>query len=258
MLDFSAFKLLKHPKKADPRNFRFAVLRKPVALPAAYDVDKRIPGLTNPMFANDRYGCCVIAERAHQTRRFEYVETKKLITITDKEVTAEYFRQSGGADSGLVMLDSLKAWRSRGWTAARQNLKIRAFAELAGQDLARQVRQTIYTDCGLDAGLWLPVSAQAEIATKKPWSKTTGPGSSPGSWGGHCVLIVAYDQTYLTCITWAQRQKMTWRFFAKYCDESYGVIDAATTAKRRRSLDLALLRELLEEHDAPVDHRMAA
>lgn len=43
----------------------------------------------------------------------------------------------------------------------------------------------------------------------------------PGSWGGHAVPILAYDSRTLTCITWGAKKRMTWGFFARYCDESY-------------------------------------
>jgi hypothetical protein len=45
--------------------------------------------------------------------------------------------------------------------------------------------------------------------------------TDPGSWGGHAVPILAYDSDTLTCITWGAKKRMTWEFFARYCDESY-------------------------------------
>jgi hypothetical protein len=43
------------------------------------------------MFGNDKYGDCVIAGRAHQTLRFEAVEQKKLISVTEQDVLREYW-----------------------------------------------------------------------------------------------------------------------------------------------------------------------
>ncbi|MGB6874974.1 MAG: hypothetical protein WBD87_02970, partial [Candidatus Acidiferrales bacterium] len=45
--------------------------------------------------------------------------------------------------------------------------------------------------------------------------------SAPGSWGGHAVPVLAYDSDGLTCITWGAKKRMTWAFFAQYCDEAY-------------------------------------
>ena len=40
----------------------------------------------------------------------------------------------------------------------------------------------------------------------------------------HCVVIPAYDENYLTCITWGELKKMTWAFWNKYCDEAYALL----------------------------------
>ena len=81
------FKLGKAPAKRDPRNLRFsALLRAAVKLPKEYDFDLKHTGIPTPMFGNDRYGDCVMAGRAHQTLRFELIEQRKKLQITDKEV----------------------------------------------------------------------------------------------------------------------------------------------------------------------------
>jgi hypothetical protein len=52
-----------------------------------------------------------------------------------------------------------------------------------------------------------------------------GPGSAkPGSWGGHAVPIVAYDNGGLTCVTWGQRLRLSWDFFLCYFTEAYAVL----------------------------------
>jgi hypothetical protein len=53
-----------------------------------------------------------------------------VITITDQDVTREYFQETGGADAGLVVLDSLREWRTNGWQVGTANYKIEAFSEL--------------------------------------------------------------------------------------------------------------------------------
>src|SRR3546814_8002044 len=42
-------------------------------------------------------------------------------SISEHDVLREYFNESGGVDSGLVVLDSLKEWRSKGWLAAKRS-----------------------------------------------------------------------------------------------------------------------------------------
>jgi len=71
-----------------------------------------------------------LTRAAHQTLRFELVEQGKVIHITDAKVEKEYFKETGGPDSGLVVLDSLKLWRKPGWRAAGKRYTIKAFAQI--------------------------------------------------------------------------------------------------------------------------------
>lgn len=40
---------------------------------------------------------------------------------------------------------------------------------------------------------------------------------------------------------------MTWKFFDKYCDEGYAMIDAVDTAKLKKKIDVEKIREFLKE-----------
>ena len=73
---------------------------------------------------------------------------------------------------------------------------------------------------------------------------------APGSWGGHAVIIGAYDNNTLTCITWGAPKKMTWSFWDAYCDEAYALLspDWATGQKAAPSgFDLAALQADLKQ-----------
>jgi len=231
------FKLGKAPVKRDRRNLKFAaILTAPVPLPAEYDFDLQHPGIPTPMFANDVYGDCVIAGRAHQTLRFEDIEQGALITITDKEILKEYLKETGGEDTGLVVLDSLNLWRRKGWIAAKRRYKIKAYAQIA-QTNHEEVKRAIFMDLGVGFGLSLPRTAQVQIQTGRPWDVASGPGSAPNSWGGHYVYVPGYTKTGPVCVTWGRKQQMTWAFVDKYCDEAYAIIDAVNTPKKKRALN---------------------
>lgn len=220
------FRLGAKPAKRDPRNFKMAeLLAKPKKPPVAYDFDKVHPGIPMPMFGNDRYGDCVIAGRAHQTLRFEDAEQGKVIPITEKDVLNEYFLESGGQDTGLYILDSLNHWRKDGWMAAGKKYFIEAFAEIdpKNHDL---VKQTLSSNIGVYIGMAMPDNWQDALNKGKAWTDTSEP---MNEYNGHCVYLPAYDRSYLTCVTWAQRQKMSWKWWDKYVTEVYGVIDAKNT-----------------------------
>lgn len=227
-------KLGKAPVKKDLRNLLladiFAAVLPPI--PVAYDFDER-PGaskIPERTFSNLKYGDCVIAARAHQTLRLEYAEHNKVIGCSEQAVVKEYFKETGGEDSGLYMLDSLKLWRSVGWYTTVGPLKyftgphkIHAFAQVAGTQA--YIKAAIYLLTGVQLGLDMPWSAYDQTTQGKTWEVTSGPDSMPGSWGGHAVTAIAYNQIGVQCITWGKKQWMTWDFLFKYCDEAYAVVD---------------------------------
>jgi len=227
------FKLGKAAAKKDKRNLKFATLLRAAApkLPASYDFDLSHPGIPTPMFGNDEYGDCVIAGRAHQTLRFEDIEQGSVLMITDKEVLREYFKQTGGPDSGLVVLDSLNLWRQKGWKVGKHTYKIRAFAEVDFTNHA-QVRTAIFADVGVGLGVELPNSAKAQLQAGQPWDVTTGKDSKKGSWGGHYIYVPGYTPQGPVCVTWGRKQQMTWAWIDKYCDEAYSIFDAKNRFKK--------------------------
>ena len=226
------FKLGKASAKRDKRNLKLATLLKAAPkLPRSYDFDNSHPGIPTPMFGNDTKGDCVIAGRAHQTLRFEDIEQGSVLMISDSDVLKEYYKETGGPDSGLIVLDSLKLWRKKGWKVGRKNYKIQAFAE-ADYTNHTQVRQTIFSDVGIGLGVQLPNSAKKQIQTGQPWDVTTGPDSKPGSWGGHYVYVPGYTPSGPVCVTWGRKQQMTWKWLDKYCDEAYAIFDAENRFKK--------------------------
>ena len=233
------YKLGKDRPRRDDRNLLLANILKSrlPKLPDNYDLDLAygVP-ISNPMFANDELGCCVISARAHQTRRFELREQGKLLRITDADIKRQYFKETGGADEGLVLLDSLKQWRKEGWWAAGDIYKIQAFAEVSRTG-GEEIRQVIFAKIGANVGVELPISAQAQIEDGKVWSVTKGPDARPRSWGGHDIVLKAWKTEgrwlLLDCITWGQEQWMTLEWWLKYCSEAYGVIDAPNKFNKR-------------------------
>lgn len=226
------FKLGKAAAVRDKDTVAFGqLLRAGKALPAKYDFDATHPGIPTPMFGNDTLGDCVIAGRAHQTLRFEDIEQGSVLMIKDADVTKEYFKETGGPDTGLVVLDSLKRWQSRGWRVGTKTYKIRAYAAIDFKNHT-QVKQAIFSDVGIGLGVQLPKAAQGQIQTGQAWAVTTGPDAKPGSWGGHYIFVPGYTKLGPVCVTWGRKQQMTWDWLNKYCDEAYAIFDAADSFKK--------------------------
>lgn len=226
------FKLGKAAVKKDKRNLMFAtILKAAPQLPITYDFDLQHPGIPTPMFANDSYGDCVIAGRAHQTLRFENIEQGSVLMISDKDVVKEYLAETGGPDSGLIVLDSLKLWRSKGWKVSKKKYQIQAFAQVnfVNHD---EVRKAIFSDVGIGLGVQLPKDAQGQMQGGQPWDVTTGAGAVAGSWGGHYIYVPGYTPAGPVCVTWGRKQQMTWAWLDQYCDEAYAIFDAKNTFKK--------------------------
>lgn len=245
-MDNSLPKLGKRPAIHDDRTIKMASLfKKRVKMPPlSYNFDEANKGCDTPMFLNDVLGDCVIAGRAHMTRRLELIEQGSVINVSDDEVKRQYFSETGGNDSGLNMLKSLKCWRKSGWIAAKSLYYIHAFASIATSNKVH-IAKAIYHLSGVYAGFDLPVSAQKQIGSV--WKVTTGKDSVAGSWGGHCIYIYGYNKDGLECVTWGARQKMTWDWFNKYCDEAYGVVDSIDKWMTNTVLDVDKLENVLQE-----------
>jgi hypothetical protein len=195
----------------------------PIELPAEYDIDvddaSQIVSNGNPMFANNRLGCCVISGRAHQTLRFELLETGNIIKLTDADVERQYFRETGNRDNGLVLLRSLKSWRDEGWTIGGRRYQISDYASINVTN-RQEIKKAILMNYGIGIGLLLPDNAVRTFQEGRHWTETRRPKS-----GGHYVYVTGYSPQGLACVTWGAKQHMSWPFFEKYCDEAYAIID---------------------------------
>lgn len=211
-------------KVGDPRTIQLQQLLNTTnlpPLPSTYILDavesKRVP---TPMFQNDIHNCCVIAARGHVTFVFEDFEQGITIPIQEYEVMNEYYKQTGGADNGLYMLNSIKLWQSQGWIAGGKNYKIYAFAQVNHKD-HNQVCHAIMKLKGLYVGLNMSMSCFAQVQAGNPW--TYAPRDS--IWGNHCVYIIGFDSVGPICITWGRVHHMTWEFWDNMCTECYAIID---------------------------------
>lgn len=257
--------------KADPlgRTLKLnTIFRALPPIPAAFDVDRLYPDIkiSTPVFGNSVYGCCVISARAHQTLRFEAFEQDRFLSeLSTKNVTDEYFSESGGADKGLYLLDSLKCWRN-GWliggAASVKKLgcwrkpippqppmgkvyNIYAFGQLDPIN-HEDVKATCYLLNGIYIGLALPNTAKNQLI----WSVEGDPNqgdSKKFSWGGHCVYVYSYDAEGLWCVTWGQKKRLTWEFWDAYTFEAYGVLDNINKWQDNSPVNVDKLNSYLNE-----------
>jgi len=248
-------KLGKLPPKVDPRTFKLATVLKPaVVLPLPeqwdFDLDLAKTPIPTPMFLNDNLGDCVIAGRGHATIRFEYFEQGgAVLKITDAKILGEYKREGGSMEEGqqgLNILDSLNFWRKKGWTITPHTYKIHAFAEISRSN-TDEVKTAIRYLNGAYIGLALPDCWRDQINRGQKWDIVPGPSGKPNPKSGHCVYLCGYTPDGPVCVTWGQKQPMTWQFFQTCCDEAYAIVDKQDSFVKNSPVDMKKLDELLAQ-----------
>lgn len=191
-------------------------------------------GLSLPIDANDQYGDCVMAAVAHLIEAWNDEVKEPDAIPTSDEVVAEYFKLTGGADSGLNESSTLTLWHRQGLFGH----KIAAFAPLDVRNILA-IHQAVAFYGGAMFGIQCPESAQEDFAAGQPW--TYDP-SSPVD-GGHAIAPLGYDQHYVYCATWGGVAPVTYPFLGAYLDEAYAIIpNEFVEAGRGPKLDLKTLQ----------------
>lgn len=212
-----AGKLGKLPPRVDPRTLKLQNYLKPALPPPPLQADWTY-GITQPygMMANDSVGDCTCAAAGHAIQVWT-ANSGNEVTLSDDAVLAAYEAVSGydpsdpSTDQGAVLLDVLKFWRKVGIGGRT----IHAFASVDPTNLDL-VRNGIHLFGGLIIGIRFPQSARHQ----KVWTVVPG---SPIE-GGHAIALPRYWASGPFCITWGERQMMTWDFFQSYCDEAWAII----------------------------------
>lgn len=217
------YRLGKQEPRHDPRTFQLARYLTDELPPAPAHVSWAEKVEQWGMLANDRYGDCVPVGALHLAQNWTAYASTEYVP-TEQEALTAYTAMTGfdpndpNTDNGTVMLDALNHWRRAG-IAGHQ---IMAYAACEPGNV-EHIKDSIHLFAGSYVGMSLPRSAQGQQVWSVPPQGPVGDGR-PGSWGGHCVPIIAYSSRRLICVTWGQLKPMTWRFFRTYCDEAYAAL----------------------------------
>lgn len=192
---------------------------------------------------NKKLNNCTCAAAGHMIKCWTANATLEY-NVTDKEIIAAYILltgynpKTGENDIGACAFDALKFWRKTGIAGH----KIKAYATVDSKD-RKAIKSSIFLFGGLYIGIQLPIS----IAGKHIWNLLPGDltgDNAVGSYGGHAINALAYDEHYITCVSWGKKIKMTWDFFDAYADEVYAIIteDFFDGSKTPSGLDMNALK----------------
>lgn len=184
---------------------------------------------------NDSLGDCTCAAAGHLIQTWTSLTQSEETIVPDAAIIDFYSKSCGyvkgdpNTDQGGVASDVLKYWYLHGLGGHT----ISGFASIRPGNRA-SIRDAIYLFGGCYIGVQLPLAAQSGAWDVSPDSPLTGD-NAPGSWGGHAIPLVAYDQDGLICETWGALKPLSWPWLDAYMDEGYAVlskdwISAAGTA----------------------------
>ena len=225
-MDSGEMRLGKAAPRYDPATLKLArYLDVATVLPQIPPATTRAKDLaiTWPMFANDRMGDCTCAAMGHMSMFWSALANEPSLLLTDTEIVGAYSAitgydpATGQNDQGAVELDVLRWWQQNGLSGH----KISAFAAINLANHA-MLKAAIYLFDGAYLGVALPASAKGASA----WNFLPGTGSmaNPGSWGGHAVNAVDYDDIGVYLISWGRVYLASWDFLDNYMDEAYAVL----------------------------------
>lgn len=176
-----------------------------------------------PMYFNDIIGDCTCATAGHMIQCWTANAMGSVHTLTDDDITGTYSAISGynpvdgSNDNGAIVLDVLNYWKKTGIS----DHKIGAYA-LVNIHNDDEVKSAIDIFGGAYLGVQLPQTAQGQEIwdIKDLWSQD----SVKGTWGGHAINAVGYDDRGVIFISWGKVMRMTWTFWHAYVDEVYAII----------------------------------
>jgi len=188
-----------------------------------------------PMLGNDTCGNCVIAGCLHYYQAITANANTEVIpdvgdAVADYTVVGKATQGVGydpvthANDNGLVIDYALTYWMQTGLAiaASGSNTELAGMARIDITD-REMIEHAISEFCGILVGVNLPIEAQAEVNADQPWKDLTG---TPGTWGGHCIYIVDYDEDWLYAVTWGKIQLISRAWFEKYAEEAVALLSA--------------------------------
>lgn len=209
-------------------------LTAPFALPpSAWPV----PKASYPMDGNDVDGDCTIAGAAHFIAALNKWLKKRDHVPTAAQVKTEYFKETGGQDTGLVEANVLKKWQTVGLFGH----KIAAYAPIKPTDL-NGIKQAIAFYGGCYLGILCPDSAQRQFEQQEETGKQV-PWTYEGEQtdDGHCVIALGYTADGLLCATWGAPDPLpavliTWDFLAHYLEEAWVILSHELVEAKKDTL----------------------
>lgn len=191
------------------------------------------------MDGNDSKGNCGIAGLNHGFRAdAALVKAKGYVPATAAQCLSYYATYDHNQDVGVVLSAYLTYVQKNKFYGST----IEGFAPVGYSDIPTlQFCIANYGFAYVGINVTDAMMQACEGATWQPWTQAML--SSPLD-GGHCVILVGYDDEFLYCVTWGGVQKITYGAWHGMSDEAWAVITGTQVAANGdgRGVNLAALK----------------
>jgi hypothetical protein len=175
------------------------------------------PAVPYPMDGNASVGDCTIAGCDHLSRAWNAQTGEHDHLPTEAQIIAEYFKLTGGEDTGLVEADVLKTWHGPG--LGLFGGQIAGYAPITPSDTLA-VKQAIAFYGGAYLGIVVGQPQQEQFQRGEPWAWVEGQEED-----GHCVVALAYKPDgSLVCATWGGLATLTPQYLARGMEEAWAIL----------------------------------
>lgn len=213
------------PSGATPHLPALATYMARAPLPPIPDLVSWTPGLPDwPMLANDSLGDCVPAALGHFIQAAErwHDGVGRMASIPDTVAIYEslgYNPLDPATDAGCKISDALLLWAGAGIPFHGAQDRVKAFVRV---DIDR-LKAALWLFGPLIVGVSMPIDAERQTQWLTPTALTGT--AEPGSWGGHCMLLVGLNNGGVaTLVSWGDTILATQGWLAAYMGEAWAVL----------------------------------
>lgn len=178
---------------------------------------------TWPMWDNDQIGDCTIAAACNAIKILYGVQLTDTDAVETYSAFTGYSPANPATDQGAACSVVLEDWKTIGIPDSKISKSpithISEFHYIDPKDL-NHVKHCIYMRQCCYVGVQLPEYVQSSPFYWATPQSYMNPGAM---WGGHCILLVGYDENHLYGITWGRIVTIDNLFWLTYAEEAWAI-----------------------------------
>lgn len=182
-----------------------------------------------PMADNDTIGDCTIAGATHVNQAGAVIVGEPWTYQGDQATSSEYFKLTGGPDTGLMLPQVLRPWHlgTGLWREGANG----GYVSIRPKDTTGCKRGIwIFGNLYIAVDLPAPAMQQFRPDGSGVWALTGTPDDN-NILGGHCIVPVGYNAQGVVTVTWGSTVLIEWAWWMTYVVQVYAVVPPAFVQK---------------------------